>query len=93
MAGGANCLPFFKNESDIKKATRIAIYILTAISVALLIVSFFVPPTGVIDGSVLAAVGEMFGFSSLLTGLFAMEKGVDMKVTHGNTIIETNNDE
>ena len=76
-----------------KKATRIAIYILTALSVALLIVSFFVPPTGVIDGSVLAAAGEIFGFSALLTGLFAMEKGVDMKVTHGNTIIETNNDE
>lgn len=76
-----------------KKATRIAIYVLTAISVALLVASFFVPPMGVIDGSVLAAVGEMFGFSALLTGLFAMEKGVDMKVTHGNTIIETNNDE
>ena len=76
-----------------KGVTKIIIYTLTAIAIILIAGSFFVPPMGVIDGSVLAAVGEIFGFTALLTGLFAMEKGVDMKVTHGNTIIETNNDD
>lgn len=76
-----------------KGVTKIIIYTLTAIAIILIAGSFFVPPMGVIDGSVLAAVGEIFGFSALLTGLFAMERGVDMKVTHGNTIIETNSDD
>ena len=68
------------------------IYILAFISVALIIASFIVPPMGVIDPSVLAAVGEIFGFAALVTGVKAIDKGLDAKVSHKNTTIEFTND-
>lgn len=64
---------------------------LTLLSAALIIGSFFVPPTGVIDGSVLAAVGELFGFAALFAGWEAIDRGIDTKVTHNGTTIELNN--
>lgn len=43
--------------------------ILTIFGIILLMVSFCVPPLGVIDASVLAAVGEVFTFSGALIGI------------------------
>ena len=57
------------------------------IAVGLIITSFFVPPTGVIDGSVLAATGEIFAFAALGTVIKAIDKGVDAQVQHNNTTI------
>lgn len=68
-------------------------YALTAVSVGLIVTSFFVPPMGIIDGSVLAAVGEIFGFAALLFGWHAIDKGMDAKITHGSTTIDIVNDE
>lgn len=48
---------------------RIAFLTLSMCAVGLLVGSFLVPPLGVIDGSVLAGVGEIFAFSSLGTVL------------------------
>ena len=67
--------------------------VLTIVSIGLIIGSFFVPPQGVIDGSVLAAVGELFAFAALFMAWEAIDRGVDAKVTHGNTTIELNNDD
>lgn len=67
--------------------------VLTIVSIGLIIGSFFVPPQGVIDGSVLAAVGELFAFAALFMAWEAVDRGVDAKVTHGNTTIELNNDD
>lgn len=55
------------------------------VAIGLIIGSFFVPPMGVIDGSVLAAVGEIFAFAALGTVIKAIDKGVDAKVQHNNT--------
>lgn len=57
------------------------------VAIGLIIGSFFVPPMGVIDGSVLAAVGEIFGFAALGTVVKAIDKGVDAQVQHNNTTI------
>lgn len=57
------------------------------IAVGLIITSFFVPPTGVIDGSVLAATGEIFAFAALGTVIKAIDKGVDARVQHRNTSV------
>lgn len=62
-------------------------YFFAAVALALIIASFIVPPTGVIDGSVLAAVGEIFAFAALGTLLKAIDKGLDAKVTHGQTTV------
>lgn len=54
--------------------------ILTITSVALIISSFIVPPLGIIDGSVLAAVGELTGLGALWEFTKAMKKNIDTKV-------------
>lgn len=66
---------------------KIASAILSFLAVALIIASFFVPPTGVVDGSVLAAVGEIFAFAALFAAWEAIDKGIDAKITHGNTTV------
>ena len=54
-------------------------------SIALIVASWFVPPMAVIDGSVLAAVGELAGFAALGTVVKAMDMGVDARVRHRET--------
>lgn len=39
-----------------------------AVSILLVIAGFIVPPPGVIDSSVLTAIGEVSGFTALITG-------------------------
>ena len=43
--------------------------ILAIFGIILIILSFFVPPMGIIHSSVLAAVGEIFTFSGALLGI------------------------
>lgn len=62
-------------------------WVFSVTSIGLIIASFIVPPTGVIDPSVLAAVGELFAFPALGTVILAIEKGVDAKVTKGDTTL------
>lgn len=71
---------------------RIIAAILAAVAVVLVVVSFFVPPRGVIDGSVLAAVGELFAFASLFMIWESVDRGMDAKITHGETTIQLSND-
>lgn len=63
-------------------------WICLAVSVLLLISGFVVPPTGVIDASVLKGVGELFGFAALGVLGHAIDKGLDTRIKHGDTIIE-----
>ena len=76
------------------ETTKTATLILTLMSVALLIGSFFCPPMGQIDGSVLAGVGELFAFAALWVGAHAInEKGAHAEIKHGNTSITIDTDE
>lgn len=60
-------------------------------SIGLIIASFIVPPTGVIDGSVLGGVGELGSMAAVFTFLAKLpeyiEKGVTARVTKGNTTL------
>ena len=60
-------------------------WVCLSISIALVVAGFLVPPTGKIDGSVLTAVGELFGFATLEVVLIAIRKGVDATLRHGKT--------
>lgn len=62
--------------------------ILTISSIALIIASFFVPPLGVIDGSVLAATGELEGFGVLWIVMRAIEKGTGASFKKGDVEVE-----
>ena len=65
-------------------------YALAGIAIVLIIASWFVPPMAVIDGSVLAAVGEIFGFAALGTVIKAIDKGTPASLTHNGTTISVN---
>ena len=72
---------------------KIIAVVLASVAVVLIVVSFFVPPRGVVDGSVLAAVGELFAFASLFMIWESVDRGMDAKITHGGTKIELSNDD
>ena len=82
-----------KREEQIDKlehkctSCRIAFFVCMGVSIALVIWGFCVPPQGQIDGSVLKAVGEMFGFAALAVGAHGIELGYDLKVSKGDTEI------
>ena len=62
-------------------------YLTFAISLLLIIGGFLLPPMGIIDGSVLTAVGEllMFGVLAQVPALIAATKnGKSIKVTKGD---------
>lgn len=61
-------------------------------SLILLVASFCVPPTGIIDASVLKAVAEIDGFTSIICFLYKLpeylSKGAVAKIQRGDTTIE-----
>lgn len=63
------------------------------VSLGLIIASFVTPPMWIIDGSVLAAVGEIFGFAALGEVAAAIERGHSASISHGNTTIEIKKEE
>ena len=63
------------------------------ISVALLIAGFLLPPMGVIDGSVLTAVGEILLFPVVIYGFRAIELGLEVKIQKGDTTLEIHKDD
>lgn len=68
-------------------------YITLAISLLLVVAGFFVPPLGVIDGSVLTAVGLLMMFATLAqipVILEAARNGKSIKLTRGDSSIEVN---
>lgn len=64
-----------------------AFWVCLLTSIFLIVTSFFIPPMAVVDGSVLAAVGELFGFAALANISAAIAKGIDAKVEHNGTSI------
>jgi len=62
-----------------------------AVSVGLLVAGFLVPPTGIIDGSVLKGVGELIAFASLAVGGHAITLGYDVKLAKGDASVVINN--
>ena len=67
-------------------------HILTGIAIALIIISFVLPPTGEIDPSVLKGVGEIFGFLSLYSVVLAIEKGTGASFKKGDIELEIQED-
>ena len=66
----------------------IPFWICLIVSIGLLVGGFFAPPMGVIDGSVLTAVGLLFAFGTLAQIPIIIEVAGYAKFTSGNTTIE-----
>jgi len=74
---------------DRQKCTRarIAALVLAILSAVLITVSFFTPPMWIIDSSVFVAVGELMAWGALFALWEAIDRGIDAKLTHGDTTI------
>ena len=68
--------------------SRITFAVCFFVSVGLIIAGFFVPPMGVIDGSVLTAIGELLLFPTLLYAYRAIKLGLSVKFQKGDTSVE-----
>ena len=62
-----------------------AFWVCLSLSIALIVAGFLTPPLAKVDGSILKAVGELFGFATLEVVTVAIRKGVDARVRHGKT--------
>lgn len=65
-----------------------AFWVCLLTSVGLLIGGFFVPPMGVIDGSLLKAVGLLLGFGTLGQAPILLESLKSAKFTKGDMTVE-----
>lgn len=76
-----------------KHEDRAIFYVCLFLAAALLIGSFFCPPMGIIDGSVLTGVAELLGFASL--GIIGknLARGKDVSFQHGKTEITIGDNE
>lgn len=81
------------SETRTQLMLRITFALCFFVSVGLIVGGFFVPPMGIIDGSVLTAVGELLLFPTLLYGFRAIELGLRVKFQKGETSIEIGKDE
>ena len=65
-----------------------AFWVCLLTSVGLFIGGFFVPPMGVIDGSLLKAVGMLLGFATLGQAPILLESLKSAKFTKGDMTVE-----
>ena len=71
-------------------------HVLLSVSILLVVGGFFVPPIGVIDGSVLTAVGELVMFSVIAqvpSIIEAAKNGKSIRVKKGDFSAEVNSSE
>ena len=66
-------------------------WIFAIASILLIAISFFLPPMGEINPTVIKAVGELFGFAALWTIVHGINKGCDVALKHNDTEIDINN--
>ena len=69
-------------------STTVALWICLGMTIGMFVVSFFIPPKGVIDPSVFKAAGFMFAFATLFEVREAIREGLGVKLTHGDTTVE-----
>lgn len=72
-------------------ACKIGIAVCLGVTIGLFVGSFFVPPKGVIDESILKAGAELFAFAALIVGARALTLGYDLKIAKGDTEVTLNN--
>lgn len=79
----------FREETrNVTKTTTIMLWICGLSTIALFVASFIVPPTGVIDPTILKAAALLFAFATLAEAREAIREGLGVKLTHGHTTIE-----
>lgn len=77
--------------AEVMKEVPWYIYTVMITAIALVVAGFIIPPTGIIDGSVLKGVGELMMGTAVLEVIINLpryiEAGAKAKIEHGNTVI------
>ena len=74
-----------ENIKETKCGAFEKIAIALAVSAFILgVISFFMPPKGQIDSSVIAFTGEIFALNSLFFAWWGVKRGIDAKITREN---------
>ena len=68
-------------------------WVLTIFAILLLGVAFALPPTAIIDKSILTAVSELMGFGALWVVVKAIDKGTPAKLKHRDTTLTIGEDD
>lgn len=76
-----------------KHADKYIFYICLVASIVIGVVSFILPPTGVIDPSCLKFIALLLGFSALGVAGQNLANGKDVIFSHGDTKVEINDDD
>ena len=76
-----------------RHADKYIFYVCLAMAVIVGVVSFLLPPTGVIDASVLKFVALLLAFATLGVAGQNLANGKDVIFSHGDTKVEINDDE
>lgn len=76
-----------------KHSDKYIFYICLIASIVVGVVSFLLPPKGVIDPSVLKFIALLLAFSALGVAGQNLANGKDVTFTHGDTKVEINDDE
>lgn len=79
----------------LKKATigNTPFWVLTVTAIFLLVTAFFLPPTAIIEESILIAVSELMGFGALWAVVKAIDKGTSAKLSHRDTTLTIGDDD
>jgi hypothetical protein len=80
-------------KSTNKHQKTIPFWICLIVSIGLLIGGFFVPPMGVIDGSLLTGIGLLLIYALVAQLPTILESAGYAKITSGNTTIEISKDD
>ena len=75
-----------------KHADKPIFYVCLGMSLALMIVGFLLPPTGVIDPSVLTASGILFGFAALAVAGQNLANGKEVTFKKGDMEVSIDDD-
>lgn len=87
-ARARNIARFREQTRNITRTTTVLLWIFSLSTIGLFVASFLVPPTGVIDPSVLKASAVIFGLATLAEAREAIREGLGVKLTHGDTTVE-----
>lgn len=75
------------------RVNKVSFFVCMFISIALIVTAFFIPPTAVIDASVIACVGEIFAWGALVVVIEGIEKGRTVTMTKGDVQISLDDDD
>lgn len=76
-----------------KSNKTIPFWICLISAIVLMVAGFCVPPMGVIDGSVLTAIGILFGFATLAQVPVIIQTAGHLKMTAGGMTLEASKNE